>query len=166
MKLPWKNSRGRRFCGRDYRKSTPVEEAPVEEAPVEEAPVEPEEASVEEAPVEEAPVEEASVEEETVDESDSTLREQHNDELVELDFDTSNLDESKIKMNAEDYLIIYKYILGQIKENKIKEIEKICESKGIDMEVLDCEEIFNDSDDEYFSSDSESETSNDEGSFN
>ena len=30
-------------------------------------------------------------------------------------------------MNVEDYLIIYKYILGQIKENKIKEIEKICE---------------------------------------
>lgn len=85
-----------------------------------------------------------------------------NDELVELEFDTSNLAESKIKMNAEDYLIIYKYILGQIKENKVKDTEKIFQSKGIDMEVLDCREIFNDSDDDYFSSDSESETSNDE----
>lgn len=82
----------------------------------------------------------------------------NNDELVELQFDTTNLDESKIKMNAEDYLIIYKYILGQIKENKIKSIEKICQGKGIDMEVLDCEEIFKESDDEYFSSDSENES--------
>lgn len=88
----------------------------------------------------------------------------NNDELVELQFDTTNLDESKIKMNAEDYLIIYKYILGQIKENKIKSIEKICQGKGIDMEVLDCEEIFKESDDEYFSSDSENES--DSGSEN
>ena len=120
---------------------------------------------VEEAPVEEAPVEDVNLEEKNVKEEPVVDIPIDNDELVELDFDTTNLTDSKIKMNVQDYLIIYKYILGQIKENKIKEIEKICVSKGIDMEVLDCEEIFNDSDDEYFSS-SESEHSNDESSFN
>ena len=83
-----------------------------------------------------------------------------------MDFDTSNLIESEIKVNVEDYMIIYKYILGKIKENKIREIEKICESKNIDMEIVDCEDIFNESEDEYFSSDVESENSDDETSFN
>ena len=87
-------------------------------------------------------------------------------ELKEMDFDTSNLIDSEIKVNVEDYMIIYKYILGKIKENKIREIEKICESKNIDMEVVDCEDIFNESDDEYFSSDAESENSEDDTSFN
>ena len=83
-------------------------------------------------------------------------------ELKEMDFDTSNLIESEIKINVEDYMIIYKYILGKIKENKIRAIEKICEDKNIDMEVVDCEDIFNESEDEYFSSDAESENSDDE----
>ena len=46
-----------------------------------------------------------------------------------------------------------------IKENKIREIENICVSKNIDMEILDYEDIFNESEDEYLSSDSESEIS-------
>lgn len=87
-------------------------------------------------------------------------------ELKELDFDTSNLVDSEIKVNVEDYVIIYKYILSQIRENKIKDIEKICESKGIETEVLDYEEIFNESGDDYLSSDSDSESSDDETSFN
>ena len=64
-----------------------------------------------------------------------------------------------MKVNVEDYMIIYKYILGKIKENKIREIENICVSKNIDMEILDYEDIFNESEDEYLSSDSESEIS-------
>jgi len=66
-----------------------------------------------------------------------------------------------MKVNVEDYMIIYKYILGKIKENKIREIENICVSKNIDMEILDYEDIFNESGDEYLSSDSESEISDD-----
>ena len=66
-----------------------------------------------------------------------------------------------MKVNVEDYMIIYKYILGKIKENKIREIENICVSKNIDMEILDYEDIFNESEDEYLSSDSESEISDD-----
>ena len=86
-------------------------------------------------------------------------------DLKEMDFDTSNLADSEIKVNVEDYMIIYKYILGKIKDNKIREIEKICASKNIDMEILDCQDIFDESEDEYFSSDAESENS-DESSFN
>lgn len=82
-------------------------------------------------------------------------------ELKEVDFDTSNLAKSEMKVNVEDYMIIYKYILGKIKENKIREIENICVSKNIDMEILDYEDIFNESEDEYLSSDSESEISDD-----
>ena len=66
-----------------------------------------------------------------------------------------------MKVNVEDYMIIYKYILGKIKENKIREIENICVSKNIDMEILDYEDIFNESEDEDLSSDSESEISDD-----
>ena len=80
-------------------------------------------------------------------------------ELKEVDFDTSNLAKSEMKVNVEDYMIIYKYILGKIKENKIREIENICVSKNIDMEILDYEDILNESEDEYLSSDSESEIS-------
>jgi hypothetical protein len=82
-------------------------------------------------------------------------------ELKEVDFDTSNLAKSEMKVNVEDYMIIYKYILGKIKENKIREIENIYVSKNIDMEILDYEDIFNESEDEYLSSDSESEISDD-----
>lgn len=107
------------------------------------------------------------VEEEPLVEEDPIISpEEDLSELKEMDFDTSNLIDSEIKVNVEDYMIIYKYILGKIKENKIREIEKICESKNIDMEVVDCEDIFNESEDEYFSSDAESENSDDETSFN
>tara|TARA_A100001011_G_scaffold400242_1_gene513476 strand:+ start:11168 stop:12148 length:981 start_codon:yes stop_codon:yes gene_type:complete len=98
-------------------------------------------------------------------ESQPNIEEKSN-ELEELHVDTSNLDESEIKVNVEDYLIIYKYILGQIKENKIREIEKICSNKGIEMEMIEYEEIFNDSEEEYLSSDTNSENSDDETSFN
>lgn len=119
---------------------------------------------VKEPVVEEEPIAEENepvVEEEPIVNSEDNLC-----ELKEMDFDTSNLIDSEIKVNVEDYMIIYKYILGKIKENKIREIEKICESKNIDMEVVDCEDIFNESDDEYFSSDAESENSEDDTSFN
>lgn len=119
---------------------------------------------VKEPVVEEEPISEENepvVEEEPIVNSEDNLC-----ELKEMDFDTSNLIDSEIKVNVEDYMIIYKYILGKIKENKIREIEKICESKNIDMEVVDCEDIFNESDDEYFSSDAESENSEDDTSFN
>jgi len=112
-----------------------------------------EESTVEEQ-VEE-PVEEP-VEEEYQIENEDDLS-----ELKEVDFDTSNLAKSEMKVNVEDYMIIYKYILGKIKENKIREIENICVSKNIDMEILDYEDIFNESGDEYLSSDSESEISDD-----
>ena len=108
----------------------------------------------EESTVEE-PVEEP-VEEEYQIENEDDLS-----ELKEVDFDTSNLAKSEMKVNVEDYMIIYKYILGKIKENKIREIENICVSKNIDMEILDYEDIFNESGDEYLSSDSESEISDD-----
>jgi len=93
-------------------------------------------------------------------ESQPNIEEKTN-ELEELHVDTSNLDESEIKVNVEDYLIIYKYILGQIKENKIREIEKICSNKGIEMEMIEYEEIFDDSEEEYLSSDTNSEISDD-----
>jgi len=83
------------------------------------------------------------------------------DELEEYHFNSADLDESEIKINVEDYLIIYKYILGQIKENKIKEIEKICHEKNVEIEIADYEEIFDDSDDEYLRSD-DSEMSDDD----
>lgn len=84
------------------------------------------------------------------------------DVLEEFEFDTSNLDDSEIKINAEDYLTIYKYILGQIRENKLQAIENIFMNKGIEMEVLDYGDIFDDSEDEYLSSDTESESSDNE----
>ena len=138
------------------------EPAPVvEESESEPAPV------VEEKESEPAPVvEEKEPEPAPVVEEKESEPKQDENELVELDFDTTNLDESEIKVNVEDYLIIYKYILGQIKENKIREIEKICEKKNIEMEILDYEEIFDNSEDEYLSSDTESEISDDETSFN
>ena len=141
-------------------------EAPVEEsveAPVEESVKEPEHV---EAPVE-APVEESVPVEEPVEESVKEPIEGsvEQDELVELDFDTSDLAESKIKMDVEDYMVIYKYILGQIKENKIREIEKICDNKNVGTEILDYEDIFSDSEDEYSSSDTGSEISRDENIF-
>ena len=136
--------------------STTVEQSsPVEEpAPVEEpsSPIEQPTHVEESPPVEESP---------TVEESPPVKQ----DELVELDFDTSDLDESKIKMDVEDYMVIYKYILGQIKENKIREIEKICDNKNVGTEILDYEDIFSDSEDEYSSSDTESESSEDENIF-
>jgi hypothetical protein len=118
---------------------------------------------MEEPVVEKEPIVE---EEPVVEEEPNVNPEDELSELKEMDFDTSNLIESEIKVNVEDYMIIYKYILGKIKENKIREIEKICESKNIDMEIVDCEDIFNESEDEYFSSDAESENSDDETSFN
>ena len=84
------------------------------------------------------------------------------DVLEEFEFDTSNLDDSEIKINAEDYLTIYKYILGQIRENKLQAIENIFMNKGIEMEVLDYGDIFDDIEDEYLSSDTESESSDNE----
>lgn len=105
-------------------------------------------------------------EEPVVEEEQSLTSEDNLSGLKEMEFDTSNLIESEIKVNVEDYMIIYKYILGKIKENKIREIEKICENKNIDMEIVDCEDIFNESEDEYFSSDAESENSDDDTSFN
>jgi hypothetical protein len=83
-------------------------------------------------------------------------------DLEELVFDTTNLLDSDVKVNVEDYLTIYKYILGKIKDNKITEIDKIFTNKGIEMEILNYEDIFDESDDEYLSSDDDSEKSNDE----
>ena len=112
---------------------------------------------------EESPVEEPVAEPvaEPVGEEYQNENEDDLSELKEVDFDTSNLAKSEMKVNVEDYMIIYKYILGKIKENKIREIENICVSKNIDMEILDYEDIFNESEDEYLSSDSESEISDD-----
>ena len=84
------------------------QEPVVEEKESEPAPV------VEEKEPEPAPV---------VEEKESEPKQDEN-ELVELDFDTTNLDESEIKVNVEDYLIIYKYILGQIKETKLEKLKR------------------------------------------
>ena len=153
-----------------------VEEKEPEPAPVVEESEQDPEPVVEEKESEPAPVVEEKEQEPVVEEKEpepapvveepESEPKQDENELVELDFDTTNLDESEIKVNVEDYLIIYKYILGQIKENKIREIEKICEKKNIEMEILDYEEIFDNSEDEYLSSDTESEISDDETSLN
>tara|TARA_B110001450_G_C17653040_1_gene494075 strand:- start:1310 stop:2269 length:960 start_codon:yes stop_codon:yes gene_type:complete len=99
-----------------------------------------------------------------LEEIEPTINEEET--LEEYNFDTSDLDESELKINVEDYLIIYNYILGQIKENKIGEIERICHDKNINMDVVDYDEIFNNSDDEYLSSDENSEMSEEETSLN
>ena len=140
--------------------SVAVEESTTGEqpVPVEESVAVEESTSVEESPTEESP---------TVEESSHVEGSPHvkEDELVELDFDASDLAESKIKMDVEDYMVIYKYILGQIKENKIREIEKICDNKNVGTEILDYDDIFSDSEDEYSSSDTESENSGNENIF-
>tara|TARA_Y100000389_G_C17447478_1_gene512519 strand:- start:138 stop:1142 length:1005 start_codon:yes stop_codon:yes gene_type:complete len=123
------------------------------------------EEKVNEEKVQEEKVNEEKVqEEEVMQEIEPTINEEET--LEELNFDTSNLDDSEIKLNVEDYLIIYNHILGQIKENKIREIETICNEKNINMEVVDYDEIFNNSDDEYLSSDENSEISDEETSLN
>lgn len=120
----------------------------------------------EEEPENQEEDEEPEMKEENAASLEINNEEENSSELQEMDFDTSNLVDSEIKVNVEDYMIIYKYILGKIKENKIKEIEKICASKNINMEILDYEDIFDDSEDEYLSSDAESENSDDDTSFN
>ena len=123
------------------------------------------EQEVQEQEVQEQEVQEQEVkEEEFMQQVEPVINEEET--LEELNFDTSNLDDSEIKLNVEDYLIIYNHILGQIKENKIREIETICNEKKINMEVVDYDEIFNNSDDEYLSSEENSEMSDEETSLN
>lgn len=67
-----------------------------------------------------------------------------NNVLEEVEFDVQDLDNSEIILNEEDYFIIYKYMLDQIKECKIREVEKLCDEKGISSESINYEEIFDD----------------------